>query len=128
MTSKREILMAICEVPGWVPPEDSSSVDRSLAELQAEGWIAPRLDGFEATPQALDGYPQFYSQVDIADTTPLPNHGSECVPLDRVANLVGILLCEVPLPRVLALASTKAETIPADVLKIAYEIAQGMRR
>jgi hypothetical protein len=61
----RELLLAICETPGWAPNEPSSIVERSLAELNANGWIMPRLDGWEATPAALDAYPDFRDEGDL---------------------------------------------------------------
>lgn len=67
--TKREVLLAICENPGWHPPklENGSHMDVILTQLNREGWILPRLDGYEATPQALNEYPHFTSQVDLLD-------------------------------------------------------------
>lgn len=62
---KTGILIAICEAgPGWAPTHESSSIERSLSELHREGWILPRLDGWEATPGALEYYPNFYIDDD----------------------------------------------------------------
>lgn len=57
--TKKEILIAICEVPGWAPTHESSSIETTLRELHDEGWIIPRLDGWEATTTALEHYPHF---------------------------------------------------------------------
>jgi hypothetical protein len=67
--TKREVLLAICENPGWHPPAmvNGSHMDAMLTQLKREGWILPRLDGYEATPQALNEYPHFTSQVDLLD-------------------------------------------------------------
>lgn len=68
MTSKRDVLLAICETPGWQPPADIISVADHLDQLFTEGWIAARQPhGYEATPKALDAYPRFAGQDDIAD-------------------------------------------------------------
>ena len=64
--TKRQLLLEICESPGYIPAE-SSEIDRHMVALNAEGWIISRLDGWEATARALDEYPQFFSQPDIAD-------------------------------------------------------------
>jgi hypothetical protein len=125
-TTKRQILIQICEIPGWQAPEDSSTIDRFLSELQNEGWVNARLGGYEATSQALDSYPQFLGQADIADGEPPPP--VDGVPVERVAYLLGALLCEMPLAKVLALTKVVPATgIPADVLEIAQSIAQQMR-
>lgn len=67
--TKRDIIMAICENPGWSPPwpDPGSFVQTALQQLVSEGWIVPRLDGYEATPQALAEYPAFTHQDDIRD-------------------------------------------------------------
>ncbi len=66
--TKRAILIAICENPGWQPTQPiASHVETGLSELRDEGWIVPRLDGWEATGAALHAYPQFSTQLDIAD-------------------------------------------------------------
>jgi hypothetical protein len=67
--TKRDIIMAICENPGWHPPmgDMGSYVETALQQLTTEGWIIPRLDGYEATPQALAEYPAFNHQDDIKD-------------------------------------------------------------
>jgi hypothetical protein len=78
--TKREVLFAICENPGWHPPamEDGSHMHTMLTQLNEEGWILPRLDGFEATPKALTEYPAFASQKDIRDLN-APNAVAEPV-------------------------------------------------
>lgn len=96
--TKREVLMAICENPGWHPPtlENGSQMHTYLTQLNEEGWILPRLDGFEATPKALKEYPAFVVQHDIRDlnaldeapgvrieTPPAPDHEWEKVVLDK---------------------------------------------
>jgi hypothetical protein len=72
--TKREILIAICENPGWSPPEASSSCERLLAELVAEEWIISRIDGYEASPKALTEYPVFRGTAmedpDVGDRPP----------------------------------------------------------
>ena len=106
MVTKREILIAICEQPGWAPPEDGSHTERYLEELQAEGWIAPRLDGWMATAKAMDEYPYFLDQADIAEEPP-PVEPHEYVARERVVNLVVGFLQELPLQKVFAIAATQ---------------------
>lgn len=65
--TKRELLVNICENPGWSPAESSDVVDRHLSELRVDGWIADRLDGLEATPRALDAYPDFLGEGELAN-------------------------------------------------------------
>lgn len=68
--TKRELLIAICENPGWAPDgllSLGSSEERALSELITERWIENRLDGYEATPHALVEFPDFPSQEDIRD-------------------------------------------------------------
>lgn len=60
MHDKIELLKTICENPGWQPAGiQTQSLDRWLDELQHEGWVVSRLDGWEATPTALTCYPNF---------------------------------------------------------------------
>jgi hypothetical protein len=105
MTDKRVLLLAICETPGWQPGVHDEAVEPLLEQLSDEGWILPRLDGWTASPKALDRYPTFTDQDDIADPG-----GDVCadadarpVPRERVVALVQALLYELPLPRVQAL-------------------------
>lgn len=72
--TKRDILLAICENPGWHPPatENGSRTHTLLAALNEEGWILPRLDGYEATPKALTEYPVFPTQEDLIDPDAAP--------------------------------------------------------
>ena len=105
MVTKREILIAICEQPGWAPPENGSHTERYLSELQAEGWITARLDGWMATAKAMDEYPYFIDQSDIAEEPPVVDR--EYVPRERVLNLIVGLLRELPLQRVFAIAATQ---------------------
>jgi hypothetical protein len=69
MMTKREVLISICENPGWSPawPDPGSRVQEILTQLNEEGWILPRLDGYEATPKALTEYPHFASEEDLRD-------------------------------------------------------------
>lgn len=71
--TKREVLLAICETPGWSPPEPvGQQMESFLLQLSQEEWITVRLDGWEATPEALDAYPAFATQLDIADVSKAP--------------------------------------------------------
>lgn len=67
--TKREILVAICDSPGWQPPADAPpSMTQAIDQLAIEGWIGARKPhGYEATDQALDAYPVFEGQKDIRD-------------------------------------------------------------
>lgn len=117
MTTKRQVLIRICETPGWHPPEDSSSLDRFLEELVKEGWVISRLDGYEATADALDAYPRFDAQGDIADPTPIVASAAmiaNTVPLDRVENLIAALMCEVPYLKVIGMVLAQRSQIPQD--------------
>ena len=67
--TRREVLVAICESPGWAPPEASSSLEQILRALRDERLIASRIDGWEATPQALAAYPDFIGHGDLEDST-----------------------------------------------------------
>lgn len=70
--TKRQILMAVCENPGWYPPsavevDDQQGAEQHLRVLLAEGWITHRLDGYEALPLALEHYPDFEGKGDLED-------------------------------------------------------------
>lgn len=66
--TKRELLLAICELPGWQPAQPvSTSVERGLKELKDAGLILGRLDGWEATSTAIDAYPVFEGHPDLFD-------------------------------------------------------------
>lgn len=66
--TKREVLIAICENPGWQPSEPGPALCVALDQLVSEGWVVQRLDnGYEVTDKALDEYPTFESQEDIAN-------------------------------------------------------------
>lgn len=62
--TKVELLMAICETPGWNPAGSSSSESTALDQLVGEGYVVPRLDGYEATALALEHYPNFFVDPD----------------------------------------------------------------
>jgi hypothetical protein len=64
--TKRELLISICENPGWHPIAHDASIERWLRELIEEGWIVPRLDGYEASARALTNFPDFVAQEEIA--------------------------------------------------------------
>lgn len=110
--TKRDVLLQICENPGWEPPNQGNGTERFVDELKVEGWIQSRLDGFHATAKAMDGYPAFAEQADIAEEErPEPaaqvDHGGY-VPHDRVVALIINLLHEMPVGKVFALATTPA--------------------
>lgn len=67
--TKRDVLVGICEQPGWSPPGESSQIERWLSELQNDGLIVTRIDGWEATHIALDAYPRFEKWPEVADLT-----------------------------------------------------------
>jgi hypothetical protein len=118
VNSKRQVLLAICDTPGWHPPESSASADRFLEELEREGWVISRLDGYEATPKALDAYPRFDEQGDIADPEPIVASAFSItkggVSLERVELLVACMLCELPLSRVIGMLEATREQVPDD--------------
>jgi hypothetical protein len=129
--NKRELLLAICETPGWQPPSDCASIERELSELAREGWILPRLDGWTASPRALDRYPTFTEQDDIADPS-----GDVCadadarpVPRERVVALIEALLYEMSVPRVQALVGGGARPARNEtVFMLANEMVERMCR
>jgi hypothetical protein len=91
--TKRSILVAICENPGWQPQQPvGQQVETFLNQLLDEGWITPRLDGWEATPQAIDEYPQFATQLDIAD----PEATMRGVPATGSTQVAGLAQPEEP--------------------------------
>jgi hypothetical protein len=68
---KRKVLLAIVESPGWSPPTGQEHVyEIVLAQLSAEGWIVPRMDGFEATALAVEKYPDFIGCGELANLHP----------------------------------------------------------
>lgn len=124
--TKREVLIEICENPGWEPPNQGNGTERFLDELKAEGWIQPSLSGFHATTKAMDGYPYFIEQADIAEERPHVEH--RCVPMDRVVALVRRLLVEMPVGQVFALATMpeRGEGSRGPELEIARRIVERM--
>lgn len=119
--TKREILLAICEAPGWQPAQPvSSSTERALGELHAEGWILPRIDGWEATPKAIDEYPDFI-QADIAKAAdallpppaepPVPAPPL-IVPLERVECMVRAMVEVMPVIAVMKMLAATPEQLP----------------
>lgn len=127
--TKRDVLLAICEHPGWQPTEQSSTIDRWLSDLQAEGWIVPRLDGWEASPAALDSYPDF-AQADIANPHPTPARPSDqlatLVPLDRVAIVLAAALQQLPLTTVAGFTTLSMATLGCD--KATWAVARTLAR
>jgi len=110
--TKREILTAICENPGWAPPMPvATSVQLAIDELRAEGWIIDRLDGHEATPRALAEYPDFYVQEDIRGphasepkrSPPVQAYPADTVSIVRVAKMLSVLAQQTPMKQMLAL-------------------------
>lgn len=135
MTTKREILLLICETPGWQPAQPvPASVERHLNELFSRGWIHPRLDGWEATGEALDAYPRFVTDPEIADPeAPLPgvraiaeNGADPAVSLDRVTTFILALMGELPLPTILRCAAITRGQLPANVhlTEVAHSIGE----
>lgn len=113
--TKREVLIEICENPGWEPPHHGNGVERHIDELQHEGWIITRLDGFTATSKALEGYPYFAEQADIAEIRPQPEAEERaCIPRGIVVAFVAGVLDELPLPKVLAIAHRAARKVSAE--------------
>lgn len=135
LSSKRQVLIGICETPGWQPPEESSSIERWVSELQREGWVLPRLDGFEATPAALDAYPYFDAQADIAAESShnngfeRPEGAPEAIAVARVATLIEALLHELPLTQVELLVSVTPSLLPPNqwLHTVALQLAERMR-
>lgn len=149
VTTKRELLLFICDYPGvtWDTPDEFKS-RCGLTELLAEGWIMEMLGGFEPTAKALDQYPLFLEQADIADqehqlrwpneSPPIPEVSSDESPsedvdaVERVALLLialmtehaplGILLAAVGQARKLQL---QRETLEA---QLALEYAERLLR
>lgn len=129
---KIETLRAICEEPGWQPPIECSSLERYLNELQREGWIIPRLDGWEASPDALSAYPHFVVDSDNTVIAEPPiggstNTGDELpVPMiarERVETMLRFLLDCVPVTGLyLACAITPSQLGPREG-DMAWEIA-----
>jgi hypothetical protein len=128
MSDKRELLLAICEQPGWIPDPDAALVDHLLAELQQEGWIFIRLDGWEATPKALDRYPDFAGQDDIADPDGSVERVAEhrTVPRDRVVRLIETLLYQLPFTRVHTLVETSRIDARPGINETVYQLANEM--
>lgn len=128
--TKREVLIAICEQPGWEPP-DINGIERFLDELRAEGWITPRLDGWTGTARAMDEYPYFLDQDDIAEQPPPPPEVVEThyVARDRVVMLLVGMLREMPVSRVFAIATASTEYLPnTQEWEIAEHIVEEMTR
>lgn len=103
--TKREVLLQVCENPGWEPP-DVNGIERWLDELRSEGWILPRLDGWAATPKAMDAFPDFREQLDITNPVPAPHVEHLCVGAERVVALVAGMLRELPVGKVMAIAAS----------------------
>lgn len=86
--TKIELLTTICETPGWQPAQPvASHVETALGELRRDGWILPRLDGWEASPDALECYPNFYEDEHgllrgERTTTPPPQRDESGRPVD----------------------------------------------
>jgi hypothetical protein len=111
--TKREILKAICETPGWSPPargtlDALADIDRSLHALLAEGWIVSRIDGWEATANALEAYPHFKldEQGRVVAAPPGDEQSADreapTVPLERVEALLAVILSDLPVRAVYA--------------------------
>lgn len=86
--TKRELLMEVCEHPGY-PPSGATDVqtDRLLRELAREGWIAAQQDGWFATPKALLLHPDFEEAPDgsiVEPVEPEPSQSDE-------ARVVGVI-------------------------------------
>lgn len=126
--TKREVLIAIVEQPGWQPP-DSSAVQLAVQELAQAGWVLTRQrGGWEATPKAIDAYPTFYDDPELRDPacklgpTPLEaEHGSiarsdrePTVPARRVEYLLVGLLRALPLIQVYELVAQVQAAYPSD--------------
>jgi hypothetical protein len=132
--TKRDVLLAICETPGWQPPEESSTIDRHVQELAADGWILPRLDGWEASPKALDNYPRFDDYPAIADPEPAPPAPEPAdpafIPVERVTALIAALLCEFPLVKVMVFTNLRLEQVKVDetTARLARGMAEAMAR
>jgi hypothetical protein len=122
--TKREVLLQVCENPGWEPP-DVNGIERHLDELRSEGWILPRLDGWAATPRAMDAFPDFTQQADIADPTEREHAEHRCVAADRVVTLVVGMLRELPIATVLAIAAASNPATGPE-WEIAVEIVERM--
>lgn len=71
--TKRELLIQVCEHPGFPP---SGAVDEStgelLRELANEGWIQAQQDGWFATAKALLLHPDFEETADGSIVEPEP--------------------------------------------------------
>jgi hypothetical protein len=99
---KRSILIQVCEMPGWTPPSNAGlRTETALEELSIDGWLIPRLDGWEATPQALREYP-FGSGRDEA----VVPADESTVPIDRVVSLIAAMLETMPFVQVVRLVTT----------------------
>lgn len=119
--TKLEILRTICEMPGWQPPTESSSIERYLQELLNEGLVIPRLDGWEATAEALECYPNFYEGFDgkvrgerTGERTQSASPGS--VPAERVEVLVRALLEVMPIMSAARLLQASRADLPEEEL------------
>jgi len=124
--TKREVLIAICEEPGWEPP-NINGIERYLDELRDEGWITPRLDGWTATGRAMDEYPYFLDQSDIAQEPPAPEViDTQYVARDRVIVLLVGMLRELPISRVYAIAATTDAIPGTPEWQIAEQVAEMM--
>lgn len=114
--TKRELLLRVCEQPGFVLP-DSSALLQAAEELNREGWVSwsgMGEEGLEATSRALDAYPDFASQSDIAAPPPEPaaEVAAQVITQSRLHTFVHALLSDgVPLSTV----AMAACTVPASL-------------
>jgi hypothetical protein len=129
--TKREVLLAICELPGWAPPEDSAKVEVHLAELIREGWTCPRLDGYEATQQALDAYPAFPSQADLSDpyvtTEAVSPASGDTIPTEQVLRFVIGLLGDVPIVKLYQAATRQNVPQGTMIREVALAVVEAMK-
>lgn len=124
MTDKVHLLQLICEMPGWQPHEQASSIERTLQELVNGGWIAPRLDGWEATHQALECYPNFYlgdegevrGEVTVAPPESDGSAPAGTVERSRMDTLVRAMLEVMPMSHVARLLRATPADLPEDEL------------
>lgn len=113
-----DLLAEICDNPGWQPTAEQEEIARDMVE---GGWIIARLDGYEATPEALECYPHFWQEDRMPPIEPV--RSDEVVPFDHVVALLYALLTVVPFMHLAALCE---ERKPVGAAGLRWDVARGL--